>query len=160
MSNIYMKISNISGNATAEGYQKAIILHSVNFNLERHMSTKVGEVSDRDSSRLNFSEVTITKSLDNSTNDFFQNMCNANSIDEIEIHVCTADSTPQAYAKYVLSNVMVAQHSHSVVADSKPIEKLRLNFTKVQITYTGRDNANKAGSPYTTGYDLEKAKVL
>jgi type VI secretion system secreted protein Hcp len=160
MSNIYMKIAEIEGSATAEGYKKAIVLHSVNFSFSRHITSQVGRVSDREASSPRVSEVTITKSLDRASNTLMEQMLAGKSIPSVEIYVCTTDSTPQHYVRYVLKDVMISHHEHGVSANSQPVEILDLNYTQIQITQTLRDEKNNALSPNASGYDLKTASVL
>lgn len=159
MANIFLKIPNITGSITTQGYENTIALHSLSFNSERSITMKVGHLNSRESSVPYFSEVTITKSLDAATNSLLQALCNGKSIPQIEIDVCSTDTTPQPYVKYTLSNVMIAQHLHSVVAEGKPVEKLRLSYTQVQISYISRDASNAVGTQTVSGYNLATAQV-
>jgi type VI protein secretion system component Hcp len=67
------------------------------------------------------------------------------------------------YYKIRLENVLVSRYEMTHREDgseAQPIEYIKLNFTKVEITHTPFDKDHKAGSPVTAGYDLETAQAL
>ena len=68
---IYMQIGNIAGSVTADGYKNWIELESVDFGVQRPITTKPGNVTDRESSKPNINEIKVTKTLDQTTPNFF-----------------------------------------------------------------------------------------
>lgn len=159
MSNIYMVIDGVNGNISVPGYKNAVALHSVNFEASRQIETLVGKGHHRETSTPYFSEVFITKSLDGASNTLFQHLCRAQNIPQIEIVVCSTDSVPEPYAKYIFKNVMLANHSHNVVEGGKPVEALRLNYTEMQIATIGRDSTNAPQPQTLAGYNLATTQV-
>lgn len=160
MSNIFMKVDNITGNITAGGYDGCILLDNIKFNINRSVRTRVGYTAERDTAAPQFSDLLISKQLDKSSCNLFQLTCAATVIPQVEIHVCTTDETLQPYVKYLLTNVMISDYNQMTYAGSLPLEQAKLNFTQIQTTYLGQANANNTVIPTTVGYDITTAKLL
>ncbi|MFP5348580.1 MAG: type VI secretion system tube protein Hcp, partial [Gammaproteobacteria bacterium] len=63
---IYLKFGNVKGNVTADGFAGQIAVGSVSFGVSRNVSMEAGNLSNRESSKPNLSEIVITKVADNS----------------------------------------------------------------------------------------------
>jgi len=160
MSNMFIQFPGITGNVTSANHVGWVAVDSVDFGVQRKVSTNVGRVSDREGSIPNFTELTLYKSLDKSTPYLFQAFCKHTVMNQVELDVCSTGANLDPYVKYTLSNVVVSSHQHFIRADATPSEEVKLNFTKISISYIGRDAAHKPSSPITAGYDLETAKTL
>ncbi len=157
---IYMKAKGFSGDVSTQGYAQWIELDSMVLGVWRTITTKVGRTSDREQGIPDFTEVEVIKKLDNASNDLFQKVCTGESIDLVEIHLCSTGKDIQPYMKYLLENVIISSHHHYMGSDAVPGESMTLNYTKIQKTYLGRDNQHQQRAPNTIGYDLGKAKQI
>jgi type VI secretion system secreted protein Hcp len=135
MANIYMKITGISGNASAQGYEGWIQIDSLQFNTSRHIQTQTGKVHDRINGWPEFAQVIITKQLDDATSALFNSACSAKVLPQVDIAVCTSGASPQTYVQYTLSNVLISDYGHAVNHNNKPIEALYLDYTKIEMSY-------------------------
>jgi type VI secretion system secreted protein Hcp len=160
MSNIFMQIQGVEGNVTAPNYKGWIELDGFDFGVERNVSTKVGQMSDREGTTPRFSEVEIIKRLDKASNDLFTKTCGSKAIPQVNIHICSTDSLLTPYAKYALSDVIISAHNTSAAAETVPQELLSLSYAKIERTYITRDKANKNLAPDTVGYDLVSAQQI
>lgn len=160
MSNIFMHISGIQGSVTAPNYQGWIELEGFDFAVDRQVKTVVGRVVDRETALPGFSSVTLTKALDNASNDLFVKACGGKAIPQVEIHICATGKELTPYAKYVLSDVIIAKHRTSASAEVVPQEHVDLSYVKIERTFIPRDKQNKLQSPNTVGYDLTNARLI
>lgn len=160
MSNIFIRFPNITGNVSSKNHQGWVALNYLSFGGNLPVSTKVGRVTDRSGSTTQFSDVFLTKKLDNATVPLFQNFCSHQVMDAVEIDVCHSSDGLTPYAKYKLSDVVITHHQHTVTADSTPTEELQLNFSKIEMTYINHDKTNASKSPMTMGFDLENAALM
>jgi len=155
-----MCADNISGNLTASGYDGWIQLDSMKFTINRTVRTRIGYTNERDTAVPQFSDILISKQLDNASCNLFQLTCEATVIPQVEIHVCTTDETLQPYVKYLLTNVMISDYQQVSHAGLLPLEQVQLNFTQIQTTYVGQANNNNSVTPTTVGYDITSARML
>ena len=156
---IYMKVDYVKGNVTAKGHEGWIELHHLNMDISRHMSTKVGKTQDREHSVPTFSDVEISKSLDTASNDLLQLTLKGETIPSIEVHLCTTGKSLEPYAKYIFEDVMISQASNIIASGTIPEETWRLNFTKMTVSYIGRDNTHDVATQNVVGYNLETAQM-
>lgn len=156
---IYMNYDKkrIKGNVTAEGYQDLIDLHSFSWGVGRGISMEAGAIANREASRPSISEITISKSMDNSTPGIFKESVSGDSGANVVIEfVQTGAKKIETYMKYILENCLVSSYSVSAGSDGKPVENISLSFTKVIMDYCAADATNKSGSSNKIGYDLVK----
>lgn len=152
---IYMKIDGIDGNVTAKGHEKWIEVNDVSFGTGRGItSAKPGNQSNREASIPSFSEVSVTKAMDETTPKLFVESC-IGKAKKIEIHLCRSGDNIGSYMEYTLTDALIG--SYSVSGDSSkthPSERLSLNFSKIEMKYIPYKDDNTAGSPVPGGYDL------
>lgn len=154
---IYMKVDGVEGHVTAKGYEKWIELDSVNFNVNRTINTKPGNVSDRESTKPTLSEIAVTKVMDKTTPNLFSEACIGKSKPKVEIHVCQTGDKISPYMEYTLSNVLISNYQvqgQNKCENAAPLETINLNFDKIEMKYTPYDEKHNAGSPIPAGYDL------
>jgi type VI secretion system secreted protein Hcp len=160
MSNIYMQMKNIEGNVTTANYKGWIELENVEFGIQRELKTRVGMASDRAAITPVFSEVSISKMIDQASNELMLKSCGDKALPEVDIHFCKSDKDSSPFMKIKLSNVMIGRYHTNAAKDTVPYETLTLSFTKIQRTYLGRDGSGSTLSPDVAGYDLEKAQRI
>jgi len=156
---IYMKYGNINGDATQQDHQKWMDISSIHWNVSRNMSTLAGSAANREASEPSISEVTLTKVSDSSSVRLFQEACTGNTGQQAVIHMVTTGNPGETYIEYALDNALVANYSVDSSGD-RPVEHIRLNFTKMQVKYTprGEDNNSNQG-PQIAAYDLAPGKM-
>lgn len=158
---IYILYDGIKGNVTADGYKDHIAVHSVQFGVGRGISMEAGNLSNRESTRPSLSEVSITKSADNSVTAIFKEAVTGSAGKKVVIKfVRTGADKVQEYMDYTLENCLVSGYSISADAEGEPIENITLSYAKIMINYSDFDKTNKSGNPQRVGYDLETAKPL
>jgi type VI secretion system secreted protein Hcp len=156
---IYMKFGSVDGAVTTKGFEKWIELNSLQWGVSRAVGTAARGSTTRESSEPSISEMVLTKRMDTSSNKLFMDSVGGDFSTKVTIKLTTTTKDQvTTFLKYELTNTGVSAYTMQTGGEA-PTESLSLNFTKVQITYTGMDSKT-SGSPDTVGYDLEKmAKV-
>ena len=72
----------------------------------------------------------------------------------------SAGSELSPYFKLLLSDVIISEHHTHAMADVKPVESLRLSFSKIQRSFIGYDKNKQAQAPNTISYDLSTAQMV
>ncbi len=158
---IYCRINEIKGNVTAKGYEGNIDLIDVDFGgIKTSAKMKVGQKMDRMMSSPNFHQVTIIKRLDKSSISFFEHAHSGKVIPQVDILYVTTGDPNFTYSKTTLKEVLISAYNDWHDGENHPTELIRLAYTKIERTFTPRDQNNRPTSPLTTGYDLENAQQI
>ncbi len=158
---IYCEWEGVEGNVTAEGYEKHIGVLSCDFGVSRAISMEAGNVSNRESSRPNLSEITLTKMADNSCTALFKEAVTGSAGKKVNIKfVRTGADKVQEFMSYTLENALVSSYSISADAENEPVERISISYSKMMVNYNDHDDSNKSGSPQRVGYDVKLAKSL
>ena len=158
----YLLLPNIKGNVQEKSHSNWIAIDSINFTINRHISTLPGQVYDRELSHPNISEMVITKTIDNSSVLLFQSACTAKAISSATIDLCQTNHSGNAYAKITLENIIITHYAliSDATPQQRPIESMHINFDHIEFRYTPYGKDNQALSPITAGYDLKQAKTI
>ena len=153
---IYMKIEGIDGAVTAKGHEKWHECDSFQFGITRAITMAVGRGANREASAPQVSEMMFTKRLDESTALLFQ-ACSYGQTKKVEVDfVTTYKEKLDVYLQYKLTDAVITNYQISGAGD-RPMESLSLNFTKIEMAYTGADAKMKQGSAMRASYDLSTA---
>lgn len=154
---IYLKLGDIKGNTTDDGYQGWIKLNTLKFGVERNVKMIPGNIRDREHGIPKIHEIFISKDIDQSTIGIVKEAFTGKACGSADLHFV---HTGGAYLKYKLGNVIVSNYDiYAHESDNKPQENIALNFTKMEMTYTPTDSTHTEQSPATTGYDLETSTL-
>lgn len=169
---IYLKFddSKLKGNVSAEGLQDFIELESFDFNILRKMNTHPGVTTDREGTKPSIGEVLVTKRSDQTTPILFQEATTGTAIAQAVIKFVNTGKDLTEYLTITLSNVIISQYTlvdtipqantdGTTMQKDKPIEKIALNFDKIEVKFTPYDASHNAQSPVCAGYDLKTAKA-
>lgn len=157
---IYIKLGDIKGEVTADGFKDQIECFSMQFGVGRAIHTPVGAVTNREASAPSISEVTITKSLDKSSIALFTESVVGKKEKALKAEITitkTGGDKLEKIAVYTLHNTMISGYSVSTGGD-RPSESLSLNFTKIEIEVTAEVETGEDSSPVRASYDLATAK--
>jgi type VI secretion system secreted protein Hcp len=158
---IYMKIPNVQGHVTTQGYKDWIKVYDVEFGgVKNGAKMTVGKMSDRISTYPNFSQISLIKPMDKSSTKLFTAAHSAEVFPSLELHYVTTGKDPSAYSKIKLSDAIINHYSEYMSEEGYPEELLTISYSKMERTYIPRAADNQAGSPMTVGYDLEQGKGM
>ncbi len=165
---IYMKVDGMQGNVTARGHENWIQLESLEFSAKRKLNTQPGRIADREGSRPAVSEFIITKRMDKTSPLIFNEAVVGTAKSQVLIDLNTTNNSLTPYMQYTLYNVIVSGY-HIINANEEtkpgaedhfkhhPLERITLNFDKIEMKYTPFDQNHKPQSPIPSGYDLKEA---
>jgi len=155
---IYMKIDGIDGSVTAKGFEKWIELNSLQLGVGRAISMSVGNAANRASGKPSISEITVTKSMEDSSAGLLTEALSGAKGKKVVIKVVESGTTLKEYVSYELEDTLVSAYSVST-GGGAPSESLSLSFTKILVSFATADKSNKAGAKPKVSYDLAAAKV-
>jgi type VI secretion system secreted protein Hcp len=133
-------------------------IEAIHWNVSRNMNTSAGSAANREASEPTISEVILTKVSDSSSTKLFQEACSGRTGKRTTIHMVTTGNPGDTYIEYVLTNTLIASYSIDSNGD-RPVETIKLNFTKMEVKYTPYDDMNKPKSPMIASYDLATSKA-
>ncbi|TWF50071.1 Hcp family type VI secretion system effector [Neorhizobium alkalisoli] len=155
---IYLQIDGIQGDATHEQHKKWMDIEAIHWNVARNMNTSAGSAANREASEPTISEVILTKVSDSSSTKLFQEACSGRTGKRTTIHLVTTGNPGDTYIEYNLTNTLIASYSIDSNGD-RPIETIKLNFTKLEVKYTPFDENQAPQSPMIASYDLATTKA-
>lgn len=156
---IYLEYEGIKGNVTAEGFEDHVLVDSVSFGVSRGLTMVPGKMANREVGKPNISEVSISKSADNSVAALFKESVSGSSGKKVTLKFGrTGSDGVEEFMSYGLENCLVSSYHISANGDEEPTENITLSFSSCEITYTDFDGSNASGSPQRAGYDLVAAK--
>lgn len=160
---IYLKLDNIKGNVTTEGYQQWIDCIDLSFDgIHSDVQQHIGHDMDRVISHPFFGDIHLIKFLDQSSIALFEHAHNRKAIEHVDIHCVNTSDPIFTFAKYTLKNVIVSHYSEMTVQQlyAKPREFISLSYTALEKTYIPKDSDNKPQSPIISGYDLAQGEAM
>tara|TARA_Y100001001_G_scaffold162855_1_gene190468 strand:+ start:856 stop:1359 length:504 start_codon:yes stop_codon:yes gene_type:complete len=159
--------SKLNGNVSAKGLQDFIEIHAFDFSVVRKMNTHPGVTADREGTKPSISEVVVTKRVDQTTPILFQEATTGSALASAEIKFVNTGKDLSEYLTITLSNVILSRYelmdevilgeTENNTHKDKPIEKIALNFDKIEVKFTPYDESHSAQSPVSAGYDLKTA---
>ena len=155
---IYLQIDGIQGDATHEQHRKWMDIEAVHWDVTRNVNTAAGSAANREASEPSISEVVLTKVSDSSSTKLFQEAVSGRTGKRAVIHLVTTGNPGDTYIEYSLTNALIAGYSVDSNGD-RPIETIKLNFTKLEVKYTPYDDNHAPQSPMIASYDLATTKA-
>jgi type VI secretion system secreted protein Hcp len=145
------------GSATGKNYKGTdgwTELASVKWGTGRHIND-ASQGTDRQAEKASVSEIVVTKILDMSSYRLFEESLKGEG-KTVTIHFTTTPDDTDCYMEYILSNVLVSGFSTNS-SGGRPVESVRLNFTKIEYNYTAKDDKNKTTDAPKTSWDLAQS---
>jgi type VI secretion system secreted protein Hcp len=161
MATMYMKVDGIDGNITAKGHEKWIEILDCSFGVGRGISsTSPGNQSDREAGVPSFTEVSVSKLVDETSPKLFLEAC-IGKAKKVLINFCQTGDTVKNYLEFTLTDVLISGYSfQSESGEGHPTESLTFNFSKIEKKYTPYNDKHEPGSPIPAGYDLIAAQKI
>ena len=162
--NMFVKISDIPGDATEEVHDKWIVISSCGWNVARAVDmTDLGS-TQRGHANSNFGKVTVASELGVASAKLMLSVANGTVRPLIEIHQCRSGESASAglepYLIWKLKDVVIDSYDVSGGADSIPSETWSLAYTSIEVEYKSTDQASgKLTKENDFKWDLQKGKV-
>jgi type VI secretion system secreted protein Hcp len=149
----------VKGDATEEHHKHWIRLNSLEFNSGHEVDTTTGQVEDRIAGTGFVNEILASKDMDSASAHLFKSTCKGEG-ETVEIHVTrtgsTHDKSEVVYLKYHLHHALLTHYSLSAADKDSYGELIKINFTKIEMSYTPQDEAIKGVSPQLVSFDMAK----
>lgn len=155
---IYLQIDGIQGDATQEQHRKWMDIEAIHWNVARNLNTVAGKAANREATEPTISEIVLTKVSDSSSTKLFQEAVSGTQGKRAVIHLVSTGSPGETYIEYALTNTLIANYSIDSSGD-RPLETIRLNFTKIEVKYIPYDDNNRPQSPMIASYDLATTRA-
>ena len=150
-----MKISSIQGGVSTTGYENQIQLEGINFQVERDIHSRVGSSTSREGSLPKLDKFIVTKFADKASAELLKAAVSGKAIPTVTVNFVTTGSNPETYLTYELTDVIVASYlveeddiaaieNPDAKLPQKPIEKIALDFTQMQLEFTEYDSGGNA----------------
>ena len=159
MSDIYVEIEGIPGEATDDAHKGWIRALSLNHGISQpHSTANAGGGSLGGISRSEHQDLVITKYLDKASPKLNLQCCNGKRIGKVKIDICRQVDTKLVYQNYELEGALV--RSVSIFAngsggEEKPSEEVALAYEKITMKYTEVDpKSNKAAGDTVSYWDV------
>ncbi len=151
----YLYIPDIAGNVTTGSYQHWIQIDSFHVYTRRDIYTYPGSTDGREVSGPSLSELVVTKLADNASPLLMQDSLSDTVFDSIKLHVCrTGTKGAEVYQGWEFKNVIISHYAVHQGQAQKPSERISLNYTAMEQTFTPSDSSHISQSPITSGYNL------
>lgn len=157
---IYLRLGNVKGNVTADGYEGWMQLATLRFGADRRVSMAAGHLANREAGRPSVARIAITKRADNSVAALFKESLTGAAGREAEIVFVHTGSSLQEYLRYKLSDCLVSGCTLVANADQTPVEGLMLSYSGIEVSYRDRDASGKSGTPMRVSYNVKEARVV
>jgi len=156
-----MQFEKIDGSVTAAGHEKWIELESCQMGVQRNVTSATGRGTNREASVPSVSEIVVTKNLDCASTGLFKAALYGEG-KKVKIDFVKTDQNKfETFYQLELENALISSYSssgHGGDTNTRPMESLSLNFTKITYTTTFMDNKNATGKPDRGSWDLAQGK--
>lgn len=157
---IYMKYGDIKGSVTDNKYKDTVAIGNINFGTGRGIAMQTGSGSEREASKPAFSEMRVSKALDKSTSQFFQEATSGKGDKTCTFYfVKTEGNSTECYLEIELEQAMLSSWAMESNGDNPQIN-LTIAYTKVQQKNMERDSDNTTGTPHAVGYCLKRSESV
>ena len=156
---IYMKVPGVDGNVTAEGFAKWINLDSLQFGTGRAISMEVGNLSNREATKPNISEITVSKETDGASSGLLNESLVGAKGKKIELVVVkTGAKAVEEVLRYTLGDALISAFSMSSGAEGMPHESISVSFGHLEVSFTAHKDTGDVANVERVAYDLATAK--
>jgi type VI secretion system secreted protein Hcp len=157
---IYIKADDITGGSTREAYKEQIEASSAQFGAHRAVTFRDGSGGAGGEAAL--SEITFTKSMDNSSVELLKRVCTGKVIPTTEITWTKSSGDGEVeFYKVKLTDSLISSYSTSAsggLGDNvTPMESFSLAYKKIEFSYTPQNNDGTPGAAIEGNWSVEKA---
>ena len=157
---MFLELDGIQGESLDQQHQGWIELLSFSSGIGRAVSSG-SSGGPREVGNVNFSDITVTKTLDRASVPLRQAITQGQNIPfaRIEFTKSAGGGQRVTFFEIMLDNVIVSSISTSAASGgSIPVESLSLNFTKIEWTYKQMDETGKVQGETSGSWDLATGK--
>ncbi len=164
MENVFVRISDIPGEAKEANHIEWIAVKSIDWGLERTLDMTDLGTTQRGYANANFNKVTLTSELSRASAKLMTAVANGTSRGEITIEMCRAGSGEEqgmeAYLIWTLKHAIVDSYTVNGGEEQIPEESWTLAYRHIEIKYLISDyNTGELSDENSFVWNLETGKV-
>jgi type VI secretion system secreted protein Hcp len=166
---VYMKFGGFKGDATQNVGGRVLIkdpafleeqgwinISDFKWGITRSITHRSGSKGNlRDPLQPSVEEITVTKDPDQATTQLLNAICYSSNAETCTIIFVKTGDPGEVYMQYKLSNVFITD-IHINLADEKPVETLKINFTKVEMAHLSSDTTNVLSKSDPDRFEFDK----
>jgi len=162
--NLFVQISDITGDATEDKHKEWIVVQSASWNVERAVEmTDLGS-TQRGHANSNFGKVELTSQMGMASNDLMVSVANGTVRPEIIMHWCrSGDSASEGllnYSTWTFKHVIIDSYAISASEDGIPEETWSLAYTAMEHEYKATDQkSGKLATKNSFKWNVQTGKV-
>jgi type VI secretion system secreted protein Hcp len=155
---IYMRYDNgksLQGDATQQGFEGWINLHSFSWDMSRAFKRDTGRAFNREGAQAHVGRVTVTKEVDHASGDILKTACTEHKGKTVEIAFVRTGDPGDPYLKFTLTDTLFQNLELEAQKDSiRPKEKIKLDFTELLVETVILKEDNTGEVPLKVTYNI------
>lgn len=150
---IFLYDPKIKGETSDKNHKDYIDVLDVEFGVSRAITSATSTQGDRESSNAVISDLTIKKIMDKATPYIFiETCCGRGKTLKIVMTKTGAGGGADVFLEYTLENALYA-HMQTNHNGLRPIETIKISFTKMTVKYLTYDEDGNLEAPQTVGFN-------
>jgi type VI secretion system secreted protein Hcp len=152
---IYMKLGQIKGDATQQGFAGWMNIESFGWGLERTFAKdQVGRAFNREAAQAHVKEIHVTKDVDHASGELLKLASTGYKGEHCEIVFLRTGNPGEPYLKFTLKDTLLKELTVISSNSERPQERLGLDFTELEIEVKVIDEANVAEDTMRINYNI------
>ncbi len=161
MKDIFLKVDGVKGESADDAHKDEIDVLSWDWNLHQSGTTHKG--TGGGAGKVQVGDLLITKYVDKATPNLMKACCNGKHYKEALLTVRKAGEQPLEYLKIKMEKVLITSVNSGGAGgesdeDDRLIERVSLNFAKMEVEYTPQKEDGTGDAAVTAGWDIAANK--
>jgi type VI secretion system secreted protein Hcp len=110
--------------------------------------------------KAQLTDIEIAKRIDKASPMLFLACASGKHIKEATLTVRKAGKDQLEYLKYKFSDILISGYHESGGGEDLPLDLVRFNFAKIEISYAPQKPDGSLGAPVKAGWDLKQNKKI
>lgn len=153
---IHLRIDGVQGESSDLDHRGWIDILQLAWGSRRRITSATSTRHDRESANAEITDLTFTKHMDSSTPKLFtESCCGRGKTMVIELTRTGTGRGSDVYARYTLHNALLRDYQVAAWSqdDEKPLEKIKISFSKMELAYMPQDEDNQPMAQIAVGFD-------
>ena len=154
---LYMSYDNgsIQGDATQQGFEGWINLHSFRWGMSRAFTKDTGRAFNREGAQAQVGRIVVTKEVDHASGQILKTACTEHKGKKVEIAFVRTGDPGDPYLKFTLTDTLFQNLQLAGPRDSvRPTERITLDFTELLVETVVLKEDNTGEAPLKVTYNI------
>ena len=156
---IYLQYGDVKGEVTEPNHTDWIELSSFSWSVNRNITTNVGSAASREVTNPYVTDAQCSKKTDTATIDCFKKALAGTAQKAVVEFTQTIDGEARVYLVITMEETLLSSFTVGGSMEGWTDEAIALNFTKVEMKYTGTSSAAEAKGQLVGNFDLKTNTV-